>query len=256
MKYLLTSVFLAATVLLSATDKKTIPAPEKKQETVPVTRKIAEQSRKTFRKLKHNTLRTLDFSGSYTVRTSIESVQADRLEKIKAAGTFMINHFAGKKVALLLLGPVDSADNKNYVEIFQKIVSDKVQIILISVDAGKDPLPFPDEEPGVTALNDALLKSIAKGADALVNLAGLPSRNSHCSKLLFWQWSENDPRVYLVDAPDTLLLKPAMFPCPIAAVAVPRLLTEDQRAEATDFHTRYIELTEKNLKTSGLFPNK
>ena len=256
MKYLLTSVFLVATILLPAADKKAASTPAKTQETVSLTRKIADQSRKIFRNLKHNTLRTLDFNGSYTVRTSIGSARADRLEKIKAAGAFITNHFADKKVALLLLGPVDSTCNKNDVETFQKIVSDKVQIILISVDAGKDPLPFPDEEPGVTALNDALLKSIAKGADALVNLAGLPSRNSHCSKLLFWQWSENDPRVYLVDAPDTLLLKPAMFPCPIAAVAVPRLLTEDQRAEATDFHTRYIELTEKNLKTSGLFPNK
>lgn len=259
MKYFLLPVLLSVTLILPAAEKKETapaeqkPAPKKEK---PVLQVLSEDSGRVYRKIKRKMVRAFDFSGEHGIRTSLEAAKSDRMEKARSAGEFMAKHFAGKRVALLLFGTEKSENNKSYTEAFTKAAAGKIELVIISVDAGKGGLPLPDDEPSVDALNRALLQSIAKGADALVNLAGLPSRNSHCRKLIFWQWSNNDPRVYLADSPDPLLLKKSLFPCPFAAVAVPRLLTEDELAEAADFNARYIVLTEKNLDTSGIFHGK
>ncbi len=262
MKYLLSSVLLSATLILTAAEKKdaapakTEPVPAPAAEKTSFVQRLSDDTGKMYRKIRRKTVKALDITGNRRIRDSIEAARADRISKAYAAGSFMAEHFADKKIALLLSGPVDSVDNKALIEAFNKTAAGKVQVITIAVDTGKNSLPLPDEEPTVAALNDALFKSIADGADALVNFAGLPSRNSHCSKLIFWQWGANDPRVYLADAPDTLLLKEKLFPCPFAAVAVRRLLTEDEAETAVDFNARYILLTKKNLKTSGVILGK
>ena len=264
MKYFLSSVLLSATLILAAAEKKdaatppkTEPAPAPAAAAEPsFMKRLSDDTGKVYRKIRRKTVKALDSTGSRGIRDAIEAARVDRISKAYAAGSFMVEHFADKRIALLLPGPADSADNKALIEAFNKVAAGKVQVITISVDAGKNSLPMPDDEPTVAALNDALFKSIAEGADALVNFAGLPSRNSHCRKLIFWQWGANDPRVFLTDAPDTLLLKEKLFPCPFAAVAVRRLLTEDEAEMATDFNARYILLTVKNLKASGVILGK
>ena len=246
MKYFLSSVFLSATLILTAAEKKEAAVPKTTEPSI--IKRLSDDTGKAYRKIKRNTLKTLDITGNYAVRESIDAVWIDRIAKAYAAGSYMVEHFADKKVALLLPGALNAADNKAVIDAFNKVVGKKVEVITISVKVGKDNLPMPDDEPTVEALNDALFKSIADGADALVNFAGLPSRNSQCRKLIFWQWGVNDPRVYLTDAPDTLLLKEKLFPCPIAAVAVRRFPKDDAIETASDFNARYILLTEKNLK--------
>ena len=254
MKYFLSSILLSATLLLPAAEKKEAAAPETTEPSI--VKRLSDNTGKVYRKIKRKTLNTLDITGNRKIRESIDAAWIDRVAKAYAAGSFMVEHFADKKIALLLHGPVDSADNKAVVDAFKKVAAGKVQVITISVEADKKNLPMPDDEPTIEAMNEALFKSIADGADALVNFAGLPSRNSQCRKLIFWQWGVNDPRVYLTDAPDTLLLKEKLFPCPIAAVAVRRFQTEDDIETASDFNARYILLTEKNLKSSGVILGK
>ena len=254
MKYFLSSVLLSATLILTAAEKKEAAAPQATEPSV--VKRLADDTSKAFRKMKRKTLNALDLTGNREIRENIEAARVDRIAKAYAAAGFMVEHFADKTIALLLHGPVDSADNKAIIEAFNKVAAGKVQVVTIAVNVDKNSLPMPDDEPSVEAMNDALFKSIADGADALVNFAGLPSRNSLCRKLIFWQWGVNDPRVYLTDAPDTLLLKEKLFPCPIAAVAVRRFQADDDIETASDFNARYILLTAKNLKSSGVILGK